>query len=362
MYNYPRRILSSNNKYTAEQAEKSQPSKEQSQKMSGFNPEYDYLFKFQLIGDSGCGKSCLLIRFADDTYTDSYVSTIGVDFKMKSLPIGDKMIKTQVWDTAGQERFRTIQSNYYRGAHGAIVVFDLTDQVSFNNIKDWIKLYREKENNNGNIILIGNKADLVTKRVVDQTTIDDFINDPTNQVDAYIETSAKTGENVNAAFQVAAEAVMKRVAPEAHSKIVKHNQSMQANNQSLQETRNKLISDLEKYIKKIESHTSPYRPGKPDFSHGFLFFSSSRAINREANYHLAKLLCNDLKTTGKTIAEIFSDVIGRRNLIIGENDFDKRPDFVERGINDNDLNDIINAARNNIPTTPSETKPLLRKS
>ncbi|MED6138054.1 Ras- protein RABD2a [Stylosanthes scabra] len=84
------------------------------------NPEYDYLFKLLLIGDSGVGKSCLLLRFADDSYIESYISTIGVDFKIRTVEQDGKTIKLQIWDTAGQERFRTITSSYYRGAHGII--------------------------------------------------------------------------------------------------------------------------------------------------------------------------------------------------------------------------------------------------
>merc|ERR1711981_738989 len=100
--------------------------------------EYDYLFKLLLIGDSGVGKSCLLLRFADDTYAESYISTIGVDFKIRTIQLEGKTIKLQIWDTAGQERFRTI-SSCYRGAHGIIVVYDITDGDSFANVKQWLE-------------------------------------------------------------------------------------------------------------------------------------------------------------------------------------------------------------------------------
>nr|CAI5818525.1 unnamed protein product [Callosobruchus analis] len=134
------------------------------------NPEYDYLFKLLLIGDSGVGKSCLLLRFADDTYTESYISTIGVDFvSLGSITLIYNLFAIK-WDTAGQERFRTITSSYYRGAHGIIVVYDCTDQDSFNNVKQWLEEIDRYACDNVNKLLVGNKSDLTTKKVVDYTT------------------------------------------------------------------------------------------------------------------------------------------------------------------------------------------------
>uniref|UniRef100_A0A0M3ICE7 Ras-related protein Rab-1A n=1 Tax=Ascaris lumbricoides TaxID=6252 RepID=A0A0M3ICE7_ASCLU len=127
----------------------------------------DYLFKLLLIGDSGVGKSCLLLRFADDTYTESYISTIGVDFKIRTIELDGKTIKLQIWDTAGQERFRTITSSYYRGAHGIIVVYDITDQESFNNVKQWLQEIDRYACENVNKLLVGNKCDLTSKRAVE---------------------------------------------------------------------------------------------------------------------------------------------------------------------------------------------------
>merc|ERR1712039_894113 len=125
------------------------------------NPEYDYLFKLLLIGDSGVGKSCLLLRFADDTYTESYISTIGVDFKIRTLDLDGKTVKLQIWDTAGQERFRNITSSYYRGAHGIIVVYGINDRASLNNVEaTWMKEISKHAADGVNTLLVGNKCDL----------------------------------------------------------------------------------------------------------------------------------------------------------------------------------------------------------
>lgn len=126
----------------------------------------DYLFKLLLIGDSGVGKSCLLLRFADDTYTESFISTIGVDFKIRTSNIENKTVKLQIWDTAGQERFRTITCSYYRGAHGIIIVYDCSDVESFENVKKWLSEIDRYASEGVSKLLVGNKCDLVAQRKV----------------------------------------------------------------------------------------------------------------------------------------------------------------------------------------------------
>jgi len=159
--------------------------------------EYDYLFKLLLIGDSGVGKSCLLLRFADHKYTESYISTIGVDFKIRTIDHDGKTIKLQIWDTAGQERFRTITSSYYRGAHGIIIVYDVTDMESFSNVKQWLSEIDRYASDNVNKLLVGNKCDLVNKKVVTYEEAHDFAEKAEMP---FLETSAKTATNVEQAF------------------------------------------------------------------------------------------------------------------------------------------------------------------
>uniref|UniRef100_A0A0E0KR11 GST N-terminal domain-containing protein n=1 Tax=Oryza punctata TaxID=4537 RepID=A0A0E0KR11_ORYPU len=157
----------------------------------------DYLFKLLLIGDSSVGKSCFLLRFADDSYVDSYISTIGVDFKIRTIEMDGKTIKLQIWDTAGQERFRTITSSYYRGAHGIIIVYDITDMESFNNVKEWMSEIDKYANDSVCKLLVGNKCDLAESRVVETAVAQayaDEIGIP------FLETSAKDSINVEEAF------------------------------------------------------------------------------------------------------------------------------------------------------------------
>jgi Ras-related protein Rab-1A len=170
--------------------------------------EYDYLFKLLLIGDSGVGKSCLLLRFADDTYTESYISTIGVDFKIRTIELEGKTVKLQIWDTAGQERFRTITSSYYRGAHGIIVVYDVTDNDTFTNVKQWLQEIDRYASEGVNKLLVGNKSDLTSKKVVEYSVAKEFadqLNIP------FLETSAKNATNVEQAFLTMAKQIKDRM-------------------------------------------------------------------------------------------------------------------------------------------------------
>jgi len=159
--------------------------------------DYDFLFKLVLIGDSGVGKSCLLLRFADDNFTDSYISTIGVDFRFRTITIEKKTVKLQIWDTAGQERFRTITSAYYRGADGIIMVYDVTNTESFSDVAGWLTEVDRYANENTSKLLVGNKADLVEEKIVTEETAQRFA----DQLGIpFLETSAKTATNVDAAF------------------------------------------------------------------------------------------------------------------------------------------------------------------
>ncbi|WFD30304.1 GTP-binding protein [Malassezia sp. CBS 17886] len=164
-------------------------------------PHYDLLVKLLLIGDSGVGKSCLLLRFCDDAWTPSFITTIGIDFKIRTIEVGDKRVKLQIWDTAGQERFRTITTAYYRGAMGILLVFDVTDEKSFQDIRNWYKDVDQHASEGVRKILVGNKCDWEEKRAVSREQAEELANELGV---TYVETSAKTNTNVDEAFFVLA--------------------------------------------------------------------------------------------------------------------------------------------------------------
>ncbi|CAF1256129.1 unnamed protein product [Rotaria sordida] len=162
------------------------------------NSEYDHLLKLLLIGDADVGKSSLLFRFADDTFNESYLATIGVDFETRTMNHNGKTVKFQIWDTSGQERFRTITSSYYRGAHGIIIVYDVTNAKSFENIKMWLQIIDRNANQNVKKLLVGNKSDLTSNRIVDHTKAKKFADSLSI---SYVETSAKNSTNVEQIFK-----------------------------------------------------------------------------------------------------------------------------------------------------------------
>ncbi|XP_023227490.1 ras-related protein Rab-35-like isoform X2 [Centruroides sculpturatus] len=167
--------------------------------------EYDHLFKLLIIGDSGVGKSSLLLRFADNTFSGNYITTIGVDFKIRTVQIDGERVKLQIWDTAGQERFRTITSTYYRGTHGVIVVYDVCNGESFANVKRWL---HEIEQNCDvvNRILVGNKNDDPDRKVVLTEDAQRFADQMGIQL---FETSAKENINVEEMFNSITRMVLK---------------------------------------------------------------------------------------------------------------------------------------------------------
>ncbi|KAH7890041.1 GTPase [Phlebopus sp. FC_14] len=159
---------------------------------------YDYLFKVVLIGDSGVGKSNLLSRFTRNEFNLDSKSTIGVEFATRSINVDGKTVKAQIWDTAGQERYRAITSAYYRGAVGALLVYDIAKHATYVNVTRWLKELRDHADSNIVIMLVGNKSDLKHLRAVPTEEAKTFATE--NEL-SFIETSALDASNVESAFQ-----------------------------------------------------------------------------------------------------------------------------------------------------------------
>jgi Ras-related protein Rab-2A len=159
---------------------------------------YSYLFKYIIIGDTAVGKSCLLLRFTDKRFRPEHDLTIGVEFGTRLIDIDEKAVKLQIWDTAGQEAFRSITRTYYRGATGALLVYDIARRDTFNHLSRWLDEARQNANPHMVIMLIGNKADLdQAKRDV---TYEEGARFAQENGLIFLETSAKTAQNVEAAF------------------------------------------------------------------------------------------------------------------------------------------------------------------
>jgi len=171
---------------------------------------YDLLFKLLLIGDSGVGKTCVLFRFSDDTFNTTFISTIGIDFKIKTVELQGKKIKLQIWDTAGQERFHTITTSYYRGANGILLVYDITQPKTFDNISKWLRNINEHASEDVERMLIGNKCDMEDKRLISEERGRKVAEE--NGI-KFFETSAKENINIEIAFNSLAEDILNKQRP-----------------------------------------------------------------------------------------------------------------------------------------------------
>mmetsp|Transcript_41501 Transcript_41501/g.133459 ORF Transcript_41501/g.133459 Transcript_41501/m.133459 type:complete len:222 (+) Transcript_41501:2-667(+) len=169
---------------------------------------YDMQIKLMMIGDQAVGKTALLVRFADDDFNESVLPTIGIDFKIKTIELGGKRIKLQIWDTAGQERFRTITQAYYRGAMGILLLYDVTNAKSLQNVRNWVRNIEGNAPQTVNKVLVGNKSDMAAQRQVlaaeGQKLADEFGM-------RFFETSARNNQNVSETFLCLANDVVERL-------------------------------------------------------------------------------------------------------------------------------------------------------
>lgn len=173
-----------------------QPSRQMSTEL------FDMSSKVMLIGDSGVGKTCLLVRFKDGAFlSGSFISTVGIDFRNKVVDVDGTKVKLQIWDTAGQERFRSVTHAYYRDAHALLLLYDVSNKASFDNIRAWLGEINEYAQEDVVIMLLGNKADMTAERVI-RTEDGERLANEYNV--AFMETSAKTGMNVDLAFMAVA--------------------------------------------------------------------------------------------------------------------------------------------------------------
>jgi Ras-related protein Rab-11A len=191
--------------------------------ISSENIVENFKFKLIIVGDSGVGKTNLINRFAANQFNINSKSTIGVEFVYKTLKINNDIIKVEIWDTAGQERYKAITSAYYKGAKGAIIVYDITSEESFNNIEMWIQEVKAKALNNLQIMIIGNKSDLSKYRKV---SLDKGVEKAKILDVHFFEASALDQTNVNEAFKC----LIKEMYYDAKNKSRTNNNDSDGNN------------------------------------------------------------------------------------------------------------------------------------
>jgi small GTP-binding protein len=169
--------------------------------------EPNVTFKILTIGESGVGKTCILRRFVENKFLKNHLATIGIDFKTKTLTINDQEIKLKIWDTAGQERFRNITTQYYKGADGIVLVYDVTDDASYEKIRDWMdQILSNTQRDEIGLVLLGNKCDMEPRIISEEQG-----NQLADELKiSYFETSALTGQGIKEAFEQLTRDIMKR--------------------------------------------------------------------------------------------------------------------------------------------------------
>lgn len=302
--------------------------------------EYEHLFRLHLLGSSGAGKSSLLERWVDDTFTDGYFGKPASDFKEKTIELENTKekcsasVKIQLFDC---KNYFASDARRRRNPDAFIVVFDTTSLEDFYHVRHWLN---EIKSNFGTarIILAGTMADLSHERKVIYDHVEEFINDWNGdaenkdfEIAGYVETSSKNAVHVDDLFEMTARSVMdERGLWEEHKRHPKQSNET-----------NKLVGMLDAYINRIESYRGA--GSDIDYSHGFLFFSKSRAINRKINYLLAKELRQEL-VDEKDISQVFHDLEERRKTIMVREGLDRMADYVDRGMNSSDLTAVIKLA------------------
>ena len=168
----------------------------------------DYTFKFIIIGDTYVGKSNIIYRFTENKFSDKYQATVNMDFSYKTVTVKDKVCRVQLWDTAGQEQFQSISRGYYKSAVNGIVVYDITNRDTFNNISNWVEQCRRNGPSTISLVLVGNKEDLEEQRAITREEGEDFAQ---RNGMLFFETSAKTGKNIDEMFKNSIEDILKKI-------------------------------------------------------------------------------------------------------------------------------------------------------
>ena len=169
------------------------------------NDNFDLILKLLIVGDSSVGKTNFIMRFISDKFNESYMTTSGIDLKSKDIEIKNKNIRIQIWDTAGQVKYKAMTRNLFLKVMGAIIIYDITNEKSYTNLKSWVELIREECGSHMQIIIVGNKCDLDSERKINQ---DEGMNYAEEEKIEYIETSCKTGENVQKAVKTICEKIL----------------------------------------------------------------------------------------------------------------------------------------------------------